>query len=172
MKTFDWSVAVLLALGAGACGTRIVYTPTNAPPHALQPKPPEQVEVYSASPPQRKYIEVGLIEARRESGWSVDDETAVQTKLRQDAAERGCDAIVITGSADAIVGDHNSTTTLRGYRATCIVWDGEPTPKAASVPRCVPGESKACVGPGGCQGGQACEPGGESYSRCDCGSNQ
>ena len=171
MKRFVSAMAVLVSIGAGDCGTRIVYTPTNTPPHALSPKPAEQVEVYSTSPPQRAYVEVGMLEAGRESGWSADDEAAVQTKLRQDAGQRGCDAIVMTGSADKVVGDRNSTVTLRGYKATCIVWSDAAVSKAANRPRCIPGETKECVGPGGCRGGQACEPGGESYSRCDCGSN-
>jgi hypothetical protein len=35
---------------------------------------------------------------------------------------------------------------------------------------CVPNQSIACVGPGGCAGGQACNADGTAYSPCDCGS--
>lgn len=34
---------------------------------------------------------------------------------------------------------------------------------------CVPGASVACVGPGGCDGGQMCLPDGAGFSDCDCG---
>jgi hypothetical protein len=34
---------------------------------------------------------------------------------------------------------------------------------------CVPGQSIACVGPGACQGGQACNADGRSYAPCACG---
>jgi hypothetical protein len=34
---------------------------------------------------------------------------------------------------------------------------------------CEPGESRACVGPGGCQGGQVCRPNGSGWAACDCG---
>jgi len=33
---------------------------------------------------------------------------------------------------------------------------------------CIPGQSKACVGVGGCQGGQACASDGKSYEVCQC----
>src|SRR5580704_8404912 len=33
---------------------------------------------------------------------------------------------------------------------------------------CVPGASVACVGPGGCAGGQACDATGSGYGTCDC----
>jgi hypothetical protein len=34
---------------------------------------------------------------------------------------------------------------------------------------CTPGASLACVGPGGCHGGQACLPDGSKLGPCDCG---
>jgi len=33
---------------------------------------------------------------------------------------------------------------------------------------CVPGESVACIGAGGCSGGQACLPDGSGFSACEC----
>lgn len=39
-----------------------------------------------------------------------------------------------------------------------------------SSPACTPGESVACVGAGGCSGGQACPPDGTGFGPCDCGS--
>ena len=73
-------------------------------------------------------IEVGVIEAQQESAYSVDGETSVFSKLRQEAASRGCDGLVVTGGNDAVVGQTGGkygggfTPTLRGYRATCIVY--------------------------------------------------
>jgi hypothetical protein len=34
---------------------------------------------------------------------------------------------------------------------------------------CVPGATQACLGPAGCQGGQACRPDGSGFGACDCG---
>jgi hypothetical protein len=49
------------------------------------------------------------------------------------------------------------------------------TPSAvatASAPKavCRPGETQRCVGPGACEGGQACNADGSGYGACDCGS--
>jgi len=46
-----------------------------------------------------------------------------------------------------------------------------PTDRADPAPRqaCVPGSTQACVGPGACQGGQACSPDGSTWQLCDCG---
>lgn len=41
-------------------------------------------------------------------------------------------------------------------------------PKAG--PGCSAGETRACVGPGACKGGQACLPDGSAFGSCDCGS--
>jgi hypothetical protein len=40
----------------------------------------------------------------------------------------------------------------------------------SSVGACTPGDTRVCVGPGACAGGQACLPGGAAWSACDCGS--
>jgi hypothetical protein len=37
------------------------------------------------------------------------------------------------------------------------------------TPACVPGATQACVGPGGCRGGQACAADGLIFGPCDCG---
>jgi hypothetical protein len=34
---------------------------------------------------------------------------------------------------------------------------------------CTPGETRACVGPGACQGGQSCLPDRSGFGSCDCG---
>jgi hypothetical protein len=46
-----------------------------------------------------------------------------------------------------------------------------PAPPRAARPAavCVPGASQACVGPGGCTGGQVCLPDGSGLATCDCG---
>lgn len=51
--------------------------------------------------------------------------------------------------------------------------DSAPAADAAmretSAEVCTPGQSVACVGPGGCAGGQACNADGTAYEACDCG---
>lgn len=42
-------------------------------------------------------------------------------------------------------------------------------PAAATAPACSRGETRECVGPGACKGGQACLPDGSGFGECDCG---
>lgn len=49
---------------------------------------------------------------------------------------------------------------------------GAPDPAPSRDLLCIPGSAQACVGPGGCAGGQACLADGSGYAACDCGSTQ
>lgn len=175
-----WLVPVVSLLTG--CGTSISFTETNTPPSGMAPKAASDVQVFSTAPPDRPYMEVGLLKAQQQSSYSLDGDSAILNKLRQAAAERGCDAIMITGESDAVVGSSSthkgsgsgSVTTLDGVAATCLVWTGAPAAEApaapgAAAPTCVPGESRACVGPGGCSGGQVCAGDGTHFDGCDCG---
>jgi len=65
--------------------------------------------------------------------------------------------LVCSDEADAplasVAGDKNSAA--------------KPTPTSSKV--CTTGETRACIGPGACKGGQACSPDGEGFGTCDCG---
>jgi hypothetical protein len=108
------------------CGTRVDYTPLRAPTCAMTPHAPEQVEVFLTQKPSRPYVEVGLLEARQESTMSLDGQSGIIAELREEAAELGCDGLIVTGDADAVTGhadDHGGfVTELKGYRAVCIAW--------------------------------------------------
>jgi hypothetical protein len=99
---------------------------TNAPPHALRARAPESVEVFTVSRPNRSFVEVAILEARQASVFSTDAPPDVVAELRAEAGQRGCDAIVMTGAADEVVGNSQrgtgATQTLKGYRATCVVY--------------------------------------------------
>lgn len=44
-----------------------------------------------------------------------------------------------------------------------------PAPAKPPTVRCAPGETRECVGPGACKGGQACAADGKGFGSCDCG---
>jgi hypothetical protein len=126
----------LLALGG--CGTFVEATPLNAAPRALSPRPAEQVEVYSSSPPTRTHVDVALIQADQRNGSSADLAEMV-AKIREQAGQMGCDAIVVSGASerpgaagDAHLLDPGSHLLL----ATCIAYL-EPTPIPAALPPAV-----------------------------------
>lgn len=73
-------------------------------------------------------------------------------------------ALVMTGGAcgsDDKAGSGGSST--GGTTAT-----GATGGSAGTTSACSPGETRTCVGPGACQGGQTCEQSG-TWSTCDCG---
>lgn len=117
---------LLSSLAMTGCGTRVDYTPLRGPAGAMTPRSPSEVEVFLTQKPSRPYIEVGLLEARQESTMSLDGQSGIIEELREEAAEIGCDGLIVTGSADEVTGhvdQHGGyVTELKGYRAVCIVW--------------------------------------------------
>lgn len=62
-------------------------------------------------------------------------------------------------------GGSSSTTTVGVGGAG----GGLATDSTGSAMLCTPGQSVGCVGPGGCQGAQACRDDGGGFEACDCG---
>jgi hypothetical protein len=127
---------VLLALVLGSCsGTTIQFARTNQPPHALQPRAPETVEVFHAGPPQRAYVEIGVFEGQQMSEYSFDTRADIARDLQAAAAQTGCDALVFVGTNDSISGGGEySVNTRKGYRAVCIVYTAPAAPVATTAP--------------------------------------
>ena len=131
---------LLLAAALSGCGTRIAYLPTNTPPRTLQPRNADSVQVFSVAPPDRPFVEVGIIETQQESMYSTDSELIVFSRLREEAARQGCDGLVVLGSNDGVqvvgsYGRYGGTTsgrTLKGYRGTCIVWKEDSSTASSS----------------------------------------
>ncbi|MEM6275174.1 MAG: hypothetical protein AAF735_08030 [Myxococcota bacterium] len=108
-----------------ACGAKTRFSPLNASPKEMQPRSPETVEIFSSKSPERDFVEVGMISARQSSGFSSED--AVLPALREEAANRGCDGLILGGSDDEVVSGALSNgattvTTLKGLTGTCIVY--------------------------------------------------
>ncbi len=128
MSAFRSVLGVAVALPfLTACGTTITYSQLNPAPHAMKKRPPHQVVLFVGKRPKRAYVEVGLLEAQQDSVYSADDREAILRKMREDAGERGCEGLIVTGKEDSTTGSVSDgqgyVTTLKGYQATCIVWD-------------------------------------------------
>ncbi len=179
--------ACILVSSMSACGTKVSFTPTNIPPHPMTARPIQSVQVFTTAVPNQPYVEVGVIEARQASAYSSGGQTKILNAMRTQAAQYGCDGLVINGTANSVEGSgstsngsgSSSVRTLKGFRGTCIVFTGPPAqagPASAPPPvavaaaaRCFPGATQACTGPGGCHGGQACNTDGTAFTACDCG---
>jgi hypothetical protein len=115
-----------LGLWLSACGSSTEFLETAPPPSAYHHVAAEDVEVFTVTRPSRPFREAGVIETRRASEFSTDNSADVMATLRRAAGARGCDGVILTGSSDTVVGAMSRNggymTTLKGYRATCIVY--------------------------------------------------
>src|SRR5262245_6955719 len=107
------SLSLGLCLGLGlmaGCGTTIKEIPQNRPPHPLSARPAATVEMFTAGPPERPYVEVSYLEAQQDPG-SDDESEVILGKLRARAASIGCDALVVNGRNDRVIGNADSVQT-------------------------------------------------------------
>lgn len=131
------SLVLSLVLVSTGCGIHTEYIPMNTPPRPLAPRPPEQVEMFSSQKPSRPYVEVGTIEVQQQA-YNGSTASSIVTTLRAEGGRRGCDGLVMLGANDALFvagssgpnGGSVSSRTLKGYRASCIVYT-EPMPPPA-----------------------------------------
>jgi hypothetical protein len=146
------------SLFASGGGSRSTFIETGARPPAWSGRSVSDVEVFTVTQPTRPFREAGIIESREASEWS-GGVNEVMLELRHAAAARGCDGVIVTGSADDVV-SHTTThrepdftagtanpgfagkettrthvKTLKGYRAVCIVYTHQkpPDPKKRAV---------------------------------------
>jgi hypothetical protein len=106
-----------------SCGTTVEYVRLQKAPHKLYKKSIDQVEIFTAKAPDREFVELGIFEAYRQSSFAGTGTGEFIQAMRVEAAERGCDAVVLTGSADQteyipFAREH----TLPGIRGTCIIY--------------------------------------------------
>lgn len=129
---------LLSMLFVTACGTTTQFAATNASPRPLAPRPAESVTVFATGLPDRPFVEVGIIQARQSSEFSVDEMPEILAEMRTEAARQGCDGLVINGTRDSsssstTVSRHavtSSSKTLEGFWGACIVFDNDPPPIA------------------------------------------
>jgi hypothetical protein len=167
------------ALGiAAACAHQVGYTPTNPPPRPLSPRAAAEVTVFSAGARLPPSVEVGVFEAEQRGKHAT---SALVEALRERAGSVGCDGLLLIGSDERLVGGDSSKKVLRSYRGACLVFlagarpapSAPPPPVATAASRvCSPGATQACIGPGGCRGGQPCADSGLRWEVCDCGESR
>ena len=122
-------MASCFALAAAACGIDVAYLPLNPPPHLMTPRPKEQVELFASKLPDRPFVEVGSIEVQQED-YNHASPQQLTERMRELAGRRGCEGLILAGANDgtSVSGGVSNGTgfvsgrTLKGYRATCIVY--------------------------------------------------
>jgi hypothetical protein len=97
MSSARWVLVAMLGFG---CGTSVTVTPLTYGMGGRVPKRPSQVEIFATVPPEREYVEVALLKADQNNGWNEQGTELMLLRLREAAAELGCDAIVLTGQGE------------------------------------------------------------------------
>ncbi len=93
MPTRFYVVASYFVVSLAACGApTVLFTPLAQPPRPLAPKQASAVEVLTISP-GRPFVEIGTV-AIYMHGYAPSDSEGL-AMLRQDAASRGCDGLVL-----------------------------------------------------------------------------
>ena len=120
---------VAIAGGLGACGTATHTTVINPAPHAMRPRPPETIELFTSGAPDRPHRDVAVIEAEEQSSFSTADTGDILAALRARGAQLGCDGVVLGGSSSRDPGLRDTETWLvenpkgrKGFYGTCIVY--------------------------------------------------
>ena len=105
-----------------------------------------------------------------DAGYTVAEARDVRDVLGGDSGQ----SKVVIEKSDATIycGAHAPHPPIELKRAPEPVTPAAlPTP-APKAPACVPGSTQACIGPAGCNGGQACAADATHFEACDCGSTQ
>jgi hypothetical protein len=123
VRKYTFVCIAILALG---CGTNLEFIRLNPPPKQLVRRSGNEVQMFVSGRPSRPFVEIGVIESQQQV-YSRDNATDIFALMREEAGHQGCEALIINGSNDAIfVGGGGtqpvSSTTLKGYKATCIVY--------------------------------------------------
>lgn len=105
MSSSKLTLLVLLAFASGCAPAYVQYTPLAYPPKPVQPREANSVQMFTAGPPARKFVELGTMRAT-----SSNSTYTMFRVMREDAGGRGCDALVVT--------QQNPQSTV----ATCIVY--------------------------------------------------
>ena len=116
---------IAIALIVGGCGTDVQYTALVRTPREAG-RSPESVKVFLSSPPKRPHRDVGILEAQQMSEFSWDDSRDMIRKMRETAAQVGCDAIFVKGigsNTDRFLGVTDSPSSTKTMTATCIRYD-------------------------------------------------
>jgi hypothetical protein len=144
-------VAVLpFVVAMGCTAAQSSFTPTNQPPHKLIPRPAESVEMFVATSPERKFVEVGLLHVNENDERLSRGELLLM--LRKRAAIHGCDAVVIGGSEVNVRSSHVSlwtdkdhTVSDHGYYGACVVYTDDQATTEAVAQRDAAQEAKAAT---------------------------
>ena len=150
---------MVLSLAAGCATARVVTAPRGPGRYFLRCQAPLPVCLTEGAEPAcqgNHYVVERAVDEVNARG-----DTAAPTLYRTSEALIHCGPSHVWSGIDTKVDQPTAGPAVAGASP----------PAAIAVPAraCTPGASQACVGPGACQGGQACLTDGSAFGPCDCG---
>ena len=104
------------------CGSSVTATPIHHPPRPLVARDPSSVLVLVSEPPSEPHVDVALLQVDRYEAYNPDGMAEMIQRLREKAAQIGCDAVYLENTAqhkgDALLFDPESRQLL----ASCVVF--------------------------------------------------
>jgi hypothetical protein len=143
---------LLLATGLIGCGTFVTMTPVNLPPHAMVPRSPDSVEIFTSGPPATPHVDVALLEVEQTHSLNEQGTDVMLRRLREVAAANGCDAVVIGSVSERAGAPRGSGLALLDpgatkRQATCIVYGTPPPSTRADTAEMTPTENATSIKP-------------------------
>ena len=119
----------LLPLTLFGCSTFVTATPIHSPPRPLVPRNPASVQVLASTPPAEPHVDVALLQVEQQEGLDRQGTDYMIQRLREKAAELGCDAVYIKATSEHDGQNSYLAPDAHELLATCIVFT--PPPNAA-----------------------------------------
>jgi hypothetical protein len=128
----------IATLGLVGCGTFVTATTLDDRVPWGPATTEREVQVFASGPPSRPHSDLAILEARQTHGLNDQGVDVMIRHLRAQAAEIGCDAIVLGGfseyrgaRSDSALAILDESATLQ--RATCIVYTDAAPSRATLV---------------------------------------
>jgi hypothetical protein len=147
MSIDKWTMAVVVLI-VSACGSTTSYQALNRSPRPMTRRPAQSVEVFMLKMPSREFVEVGLLHTEQTSDMSGTSPAELAGLLRAEAAEIGCDGVVMQAADGQYAGGFALTSyTSRAFRASCIMWlrVAASSPALTDGQACQASDSAACM---------------------------
>jgi hypothetical protein len=138
---------VLLLGLCGGCGTFVTATAINPAPRPLVPRTPESVQVLASIPPPEPFVDVALLEVEQSEGFNRQGMDFMIQRLREKAAELGCDAVYVKNTSEYEGDDAWLDPDRSLLLATCIVFT--PPGAAPTAPLATTGNRRLQLAPAG-----------------------
>jgi hypothetical protein len=111
-----------LAFSLCGCSTFVTATHINPSPRPLVPRDASSVQVIASTPPAEPHVDVALLQVEQQEGFNRQGTDYMVQRLREKAAELGCDAVYIKNSAEHEGEDPYLDPDAQQLLATCIVF--------------------------------------------------